>query len=257
MVRRKIPKLVLTSRDREIFKFLFQCKIATTKDIQKAFFLKKNIGTTRNRLTKLYKFGYINRNVVERRPGKWIYACYLSKEGFKEMRQASPFKIVRQELKSDAPAHDLSLVRLKLKMAGTPSIKSWYSENELQSYQDLQEHCDFEPYYKSRTDIVIDVFNNDKSKSKLFGLEYEERPKMTSRIRDKFEGYLSKDDIFRLIYVSKEQSIQDKLMTTLKEIEAHTGKDKFYFATMNEILSAQNKFTFENINGKKMEFSIK
>lgn len=256
MTRAKSNRLVLTKRDYEIFKFFFQCKIGTAKDIQSVFYEGRSLGTTRNRLSKLYKWKYINRNVIEARPGRFVYSYSLSKVGFKEMRLASPHKIIRQELRSDSPIHDLNIVRIRLKLGGSPNIKCWYSENELQSYQDFQENSEFEPFFNSNTDAVIDVFNKSKTKSRFFGLEYEESPKCPSRIKDKLESYLSQDDIFRVIYISKNQNIQKKWMSCLCKIDSHAGKDKFYFATINEILSASSKFIFENINGNKMEFNI-
>ena len=136
----------LTPRDKNILRFLFENKMATTKDIQHKFFGPNARRNTTRRLIKLRQAGLIKMDcdfIL-----KSIYFYFLTPTGLRTIYpQADDFH--KRHIKSADLLHDSKLAELRKVFSSSPFIHEYYTKNMLL----------MEPIFPARERIFIDDYN--------------------------------------------------------------------------------------------------
>ena len=180
--------ILLTSRDFEIISFVCEMKFASIDDIYEKFFKKlkdgsesKSMWWARERITELYKHGYISRiySFNERK------AYYLgTKKGYYELIKSYPAVIPTRPVESinfNTFEHDKLLMSLRLKMEKTNECSKWVSDRTLSQFPDLCPSMD-------KSYLPDAIYTTAEGEKVAFELEISRKAK--KRYHEKIQSYV-------------------------------------------------------------------
>lgn len=217
-----IEVILLTSRDYEIIAFVCEMKFASLEDIFEKFFKKlkdgsesKSLWWARERVTELYKHGYLNRiySFNERK------AYYLgTKKGYYELIKGYPSVIPTRPVESinfNTFAHDKLLLSLRLKMENQSKCSKWISDRTLSQFPELCPSID-------KSYLPDAIYTTPSGEKIAFELEISRKAK--KRYKEKIQSYvkclrLNKDSISifkKVIFLVTQESVKDLLDNEIK-----------------------------------------
>ena len=183
-----IEVILLTSRDYEIINFVCEMKFASLEDIFEKFFKKlkdgsesKSLWWARERVTELYKHGYLNRiySFNERK------AYYLgTKKGYYELIKGYPSVIPTRPVESinfNTFAHDKLLLSLRLKMENKSQCSKWISDRTLSQFPELCPSID-------KSYLPDAIYTTPSGEKIAFELEISRKAK--KRYKEKIQSYV-------------------------------------------------------------------
>lgn len=214
--------ILLTSRDYEIITFVCEMKFASLEDIFEKFFKKlkdgsesKSLWWARERVTELYKHGYINRiySFNERK------AYYLgTKKGYYELIKGYPAVVPTRPVESinfNTFTHDKLLLSLRLKMENQSKCSKWISDRTLSQFPELCPSID-------KSYLPDAIYTTPSGEKIAFELEISRKTK--KRYREKVQSYvkclrLNKDSLSifkKVIFLVTQESVKDLLENEIK-----------------------------------------
>lgn len=232
--------ILLTPRDYEIITFVCEMKFASLEDIYEKFFRKlkdgsesKSLWWARERITELYKHGYLNRiySFNERK------AYYLgTKKGYYELIRSYPAVIPTRPVESinfNTFEHDKLLLSLRLKMEKQNECSKWISDRTLSQFPELCPSID-------KSYLPDAIYTSQSGEKIAFELEISRKAK--KRYKDKIQSYvkclrLNKDSLSlfkKVIFFVTHQPVKDLLDNEIK-----LYKQYFDIHFDNSILSSQ------------------
>jgi len=123
---------VVTERDRNLFDYLFENKVATVEDIRHDIFNNASKALVYKRLGKLERSELIQRSAYSLED-KLFHVYSVTEKSYERFIVIIKEDIRRRQLKSDTIEHDLALVDIKRRLKKLVRIKNYFSENQLQS----------------------------------------------------------------------------------------------------------------------------
>lgn len=214
--------ILLTTRDFEIISFVCEMKFASLEDIFEKFFKKlkdgsesKSLWWARERVTELYKHGFINRiySFNERK------AYYLgTKKGYYELVRSYPSVIPTRPVESinfNTFEHDKLLLSLRLKMEKENKCSKWISDRTLSQFPELCPTVD-------KSYLPDAIYTTNSGEKVAFELEISRKAK--KRYKDKIQSYvkclrLNKDSVSffkKVIFLVTQESVKDLLDNEIK-----------------------------------------
>ena len=222
--------LQFTDRDREIFQFMFENRMATAMDITNRFFNQNARRNVIRRLNKYKKAGLVG---MDASPDlKQVYFYFLKNAGIKKLYPDAEF-LDGNRLKSPNPVHDSTLMEVRNILSKSRIIHEYYTENMLEADDTLEykSHGMLSGYDDVRPDALF-ITKSDK-RIILNTVELELSAKSRNRYIDLIQRYYLNEKISYVIFISATKSIEKKVMTLEKELYPK-GNTKFYYGNLKD-----------------------
>jgi hypothetical protein len=243
------PKMVLTQRDEDIIRWVYELRFATQEQIQQVLFSPSTASSCKRRLTLLYHNGYLDRRLLPLRSrfGANRAAYCLDKKG-KELllqRQGSGLaQIDWRPADNDRELYFLEhlLAANQVRVCATLAASeqgfnlSWVDERALKTVSMKEQVKD--PKNPERMLAVVPALELDRA-------TVEEKPfkvkiralgewKVTGAYKRRF-----RTDSLRVLFVVGEQTRDPKRLQRIKAwTEAEGGRSLFWFAELTNITPA-------------------
>ena len=244
-----MQKVIITPRDRDLFLYLFQNKIANVQQIKRDLFPKVAMQTMYVRLGKLRKAGWIESTPYMER--KTISSYFnVTPECVKHHLEES-IEVKGGSFKSDSISHDLKLNDIRKYFLGKKRIKSYFTENELVSNNDLKENRKIASYGSTRVDAVVRVEAKNGDLCHL-GMEYEHTLKSKKRCREKVRRYYLRPQAEVILFIYRSKSIYNCFKKVEEDFAQQYRRPKLFFLSLKEVTSENHEVIFRNIHGDRV-----
>lgn len=250
MRRKQKRGAALGSRDYEILKDLFFCKVCDLQYIYQKYFKGRHITAARKRMDRLFKAGFLKKvGVFEQHSRRIAYS--ITPFGLDAITLVLPDEPSRKERLSANALHDLELGRIKRCLDSSSVVKESKSENELQSFDFYADDNIYGPFRRLNSDLYVHLLADPKSYH--VAVEYERSPKSLSRWRKYLLNYHLENQVDAALYVCHNHLIR----SALERIEKGFAKDfsaKIYFGDLEQFQGENGSAKFSNVLGES--FSI-
>ena len=186
-MKNKKKELIINKRDRRLFKYLYENKIASVKQIGRDVFKNCHFSATNRRLRKLQRKGFL-KEIALARSTHAFKAYSITAKAFDGYLSDQFGKITRRQFESSSPFHDIDLLDIRFSLSGRDKIVDYVTENVLQAgyggLNGLNIDCLIEHY----PDAIIRIKVGDKHYD--FCLEYEASLKSKDTMRGFFKKIL-------------------------------------------------------------------
>ncbi|MCY4645015.1 MAG: replication-relaxation family protein [Bacteriovoracales bacterium] len=224
-------RLFLTQRDKKIFQFLFEHRLATLKDIEERFFPAKNTRDVQKRLKKLREARLIGRDQSINLSCGFFY--FLLPRGLKNLYPQGRF-LEGIRLKGPNIEHDYTLIKVRKILEQARFIHRYYTENMTTSDLFFPESSDIFGDDRSFRPDAVFVTMNDKGP--LFNaLELEVQQKDKKRYREKIQKYYFNEKIDYVFLIFSSESIRKAVMNMEKFLYPK-GNTKFLYGHLGNLL---------------------
>lgn len=239
--------LYLTKRDRILFKYLFENKVATRDQINRDIFKTASFKAVNRRLNKLKRSKLIAHRPVAL-DNKMIYAYEVTRSGLEQSLEIIPDEVEQFTLKSDSIDHDLTLVDLIHHLKRLSGVTSIITENALQCYEDLKTDQTWRSYSYLHCDGVVCMKVNDLNA--ILALEYDKEIKSKKRYFKKLLDYYGYSEVQAVLYICENKNIKRTILEIDDQI-SDDGNSKFFLCLKDEVQNHTGQVTFENSKGQK------
>lgn len=239
---------VVTPRDARLFSYLFEHKVALSRQIARDIFPGRSLSGVYRRLAKLRQREWLSAQAVwyENQPK---VSFHLTMKAFSTFFHGDDLN--RIQLKSDCPHHDVTLLDIAYRLRSVTMVKAWHTENSLQSDGHLKD--ELKPFAEVRSDAVLQMEMPNGTRYWI-PLEYEASAKTRERWSDKLRQYFRISHCPAVLYICETSQIQKRLMNVVSEIESIMG-DKLFCTQSDDVLSAAKPIHFINAKGKILVMS--
>lgn len=238
----------MTSRDYQLFKFLFRGRIATIEQINQYIFGGIRLQTVGRRLNRLSEKGYVVKTpfVMD---CKAKLAYQVSDKGLSEIQSQLKYQVKGRPRKSDSPEHDVTLNDIRYVFDKAEKALQVLSENELQSCEEFSGSQGVKPFVDLNSDGAIQLKKDDEHF--YVALEYDASEKSHHRYVEKIGSYYRHSSVPAVLYICKSNHIRKVLKKAETEVlKGQDKKPKFYYATLSDVLAGSEQMSFENLSGR-------
>ncbi len=209
--------MLITDRDMQIFKFLFEQKIASQEQIARIFFPNATRVTVLQRLAKLVNGGYLRKYGMA--SGNRMVSVYgLTGQGLTKFQQLYRYKIARPNFKSDSMLHDIGLVDVRRSIESAKMVEDYLTENVLQTCASISNECAFQAGTKLNSDAMV-VVRNQSSGIDWLAIELELSEKSGARYEEKLANYYLHSSISAVLYICG----SDRIRRLIHQIDKKIG----------------------------------
>lgn len=198
--------LVLTDRDKELFRYLFLQKIARIEDIRLDVFGGVSRQAVHRRVLKLAEERYLECTYLPGREGSLAYS--LGSRAFRESI-AEKGVLPREQRRSAAPFHDLALLQIRRWLLSQSRVQAFYSENGIAAgiFDDFD---GVKALGALNSDAIVKV--EFGGRSVLLPLEYEASEKFAARYERTVKRYYAEQKVEAVLVVAKKMQTIEKIM---------------------------------------------
>lgn len=239
-------RIGITNRDQRIFEVLFENRVMSANQIARDVFPKISQQTVSRRLTKLFKFGFLERISFANSRGKYVSLFSNSDKSINVLKRSYKSEITSEIVKSDSIAHDLDLVDIRSVIQKKKSVATYLSENVLQSCKEYSETEQFGPFVRKNTDAVVEIVKNGSRIT--VGLEYEKSEKALDRYTKKLLAYYADPNTLVILFICSNERIIRQIASAESEI-GKSERPRCFFALAENVLSENELCTFKNQKG--------
>ena len=247
--KKKPKKCFVTERDKTLFFYLFQNKIASFEQMRKDIFGGIAMQTIYCRLAKLIKEGLIERTYYWKE--RAMSSCYHITEKCFDKHLKGSLELKHGRLKSDAIEHDLRLNDIRSFFLQKEYVHSYFTENELSIRSDLKDNKSLFRYASVRVDAVTGVIAPNGDFCHL-GVEYEHSWKSKARCIQKVKNYYLWSSVEIILFIYKGKGMYKRFVEIDKELSENVCDSKLFFLNIEEILSGKKEVAFKNANGDRI-----
>ena len=244
-----MQKIIVTPRDKELFLYLFQNKIANLEQIHRDLFSAILKSTMYKRLNKLVKAKWVERNAYIE--GQKILSCFNITKRCLDTHLKETFDMRGGVLKSDSIFHDLRLNDIRSFFLKQKCIDSYFTENELVTNDDLKENLKISSYGSARVDAVVRMVGRNRRLCHL-GLEYEHTFKSKKRCREKIRSYYLRPQVEVILFIYEDRSIYHRFMEMEKEFSEQSRRPKLFFLDIKDMTLKNGEVIFTNLQGDRV-----
>ena len=244
-----MQKVIITPRDRELFLYLFQNKIASVEQVKQDIFADIKKQTMYTRLSKLRRVGWIERTPYME--GKKVSSYYNITKKCLDRHLKEAVEAKGGSLKPDSLFHDLRLNDIRRFFLSRKCIRSYFTENELATNFDLKENLKVSSYGSARVDAVVRMQARDGKLCHL-GVEYEHTFKSKKRCREKIRGYYLRHQVEVILFIYGSKGIYHRFMEMEKGFSQQYRRPKLFFLGIKDMTSDDHEVTFTNLQGDRV-----
>ena len=244
---RKKHNVVLKQRDLRLFQLLLEGKVLTKEQINRYIFKNVSDQCISARLKKLGDFGVIARGTfINEWKSKYYYA--LTPKGLSHIQGLLINKITRKAIKSDSISHDLDLVDIRFALEQMETVKSYFTENILQSCDEFTRSSQFSPFVKLNSDAVADV--QTPHGRVVLAIEYDATSKSSARYSKKLRAYYERHQIEGVLYIARNKCILESLKNVEKKVLQDVREEsKVYYTLLENVMVPSGEITFQTVDG--------
>ncbi|MCT4642792.1 MAG: replication-relaxation family protein [Bacteriovoracaceae bacterium] len=237
-------KIIITQRDRQVLRGLFEQKVMDQETVKQAFFKEKSISACVKRMQKLVRGGYVNKSGIHQDKTKMKIIYSLSVLGLEVI--LSHFDLIKDKatFKSDSILHDLELSKLRYKIKKYQSVANYFSENAIKNFCYGVDDKKFEPYRRLNSDAVLNIEDNDTSF--FIAFEYERSIKSQERYIKKILDYYTENSVNAVFYVCQSQTILNLIKRVDGSLCKEYGESKIYTCLQEDFYKGIPKLAFRN-----------
>lgn len=245
---RNIKGMTLLKKDLEAISYLHRVKVATYEQIRRDIYVGYHLKSVCNRIYRLENNGLVtgicDRMITD---GKRILS--LTGKGFDAFVAKGTEE--RIELRSDSVEHDLTLVDIRSRLLNAKKVRSYYTENEIQTWGIREFEQKVSQFVNLNSDALVDIsFSNGDL---LVPLEYEKHPKSSTIYESLLKRYYSRSDVAIVLYICETGGVVDKLQRTEKQIIKN--EEPRFLYTLIENFEKDETMKFTNCNGKSLRLN--
>lgn len=233
----------ITERDRKLFQFLFENKVATQQQLKQKIFPEITKQTAFRRMKQLARSGWLNR-LSFAGSDRALLVYGLTARSYNQYVKVEGVNDQIIQFVSDKLLHDLTLVDLRLRLESRPKIKRVYPENVLQTGQEYALRKEFKNSVSLNSDAVIELKMDEQTRI-FIPFEFEGSQKSAERWQKKMHDYYLHHNSAVVLWVCKDESIINKMSEIDQEVCAGCTP-KMYFASLEKVLNEKNGMTFTN-----------
>jgi hypothetical protein len=241
----------ITDRDRKIFQFLFESKVASLTQILDRIFTGLSPQNSNRRMLKLTRGGWVRRG-GHHQNGRLHYVYWLSEKAFRRFLHGNGSEAPREQLKSDCIEHDLALVNIRIRFEENPAVRSFLTENTLQSAGESDLPNEVRPWIGLRPDAAVEVIEQDHE-TMFVPLEYESSLKSIDRCRNKLRDYYVLHGGSAVFFICSDENVLRRMLKVDRELSAEY-RPKMYFSLLSDVLQARDTLPFQKSDGTKHAF---
>ena len=209
--------LIVTERDRKIFQFIFERRVATLDQIHRKFFSSAKIQTVHDRLSRLVKENYLLKMAVDYK-GRLTAVFGISPSALKAFANQYRYAITKPLLKSDSISHDLALSEVRERLERAEMVAEYLSENMLHACAALTEAKKLGPFVRANSDAALVL--RARTDRFIVALEYEVSEKEISRYAKKITEYYLSPEVDGVFYVCGNNRIEN----VVRQIDTEVGQ---------------------------------
>lgn len=246
MSRRRTKTVVIGHRDRELFNYLYEVKVASAGQINRDIFSGLSKAVVYRRLKKLIHMKHLQRCLYFN--GKRTISGYsLSKRGLLKFIFYRKDDYAIKRCLSDSIEHDIILNDIRHLLLNCEQVKEYLSENVLSSSATFANTKELEPFRRLRPDGVAIVQKDEQ----IFhiAVEYENTLKYTHRYSELFWNYNFRKEIDGVIYICRDKKVL-KRITAAEKNGLKNGSTKVFFTTLDELFSGIRPYSFTSSCGR-------
>ena len=236
----------INDRDRRIFQFLFENKVATARQLKDIFFAKNCPQIAYRRLASLSNAGWLRKE--GHAEGTKLHHIYgLSDKAYQDYVFNEEVNGRQRQLKSSSVDHDLALVDIRQCFQKNQAVKRFYPENLLQSAHKYAGSEEFRDCVALRSDAVVELLMQGKYRF-LVPIEYEASFKELERCHQKLLNYYIKYDGDVVFFICRNDAIRKRFVKIEQEL-SHQFKPKVYFGLLSDVQKSPTRLTFVKAKG--------
>lgn len=148
----------------------------------------------------------------------------------------------RWQLRSDSPAHDLSLVDIRIALEKNSAVKDFIPENSLQSCSMYQDDPKIRDLVALRSDAVLRLLIKNEHEF-VIPLEYEATLKSKERCLSKLLKFYTAYSGAAVLFICKDKTVMNRMLDVEAEI-ALQFKPKVGFCLLENVLKNPSELTF-------------
>lgn len=244
--------MIVNDRDRHILRDLFYSKGLSLELLMANHFKGLHISTVKKRMNRLFH-GRLVEKRFQLRSNRSRVIFYINDSGLKKIENDLSGKIIRRELKSSNPDHDLEVARIYFRLLNARGLNDLKFENEIQciSFGDLD--AEYEPFRRLNTDIYLSLQIKDRSYK--VAIEFERSQKESGRWTEYLLNYHMEDQVDIVLYICKDLSIKNSMFRIESEL-AKSYLPKIYFCSLEEFFRNESIAIFQNGTGKSFNLNF-
>ena len=223
----------LNHRDRELFNYLYEVKVATASQITRDIYKGLTKTVVYRRLKKLIGQQYLVRtHYFDKTRAISVYS--LSKSSLRRFVLGRDDKYKIKRCLSDSIEHDVILNDIRHLFLSLQEVDDYLSENILHSDASFVTTEELQPFKNVSPDGVILL----RKKGKVFhiAIEYEHTLKYSSRYRSLFFRYYLESDIPHVFYICRDKKILQRV-SRVEKGSVERGREKVLFTTLDDLFS--------------------
>lgn len=240
--------LVIHDRDRALFSYLYEVKVATSDQIMRDVFTSVSKTVFYRRVKKCIQAGFIKR-YGHFDGDKQIVTYSLSKKGLMTFIFGSNDSHLIKCCQSEAVIHDLTLNDIRHLFLSKETVSNYLTENVLNSHASIVTDEMYDDYRRCGSDAFVELTINNQQ---IFSaIEYEQTLKYTNRYIDLFGKYYSAFDIDAIFYIASDQ----RILTNVQKVEKLVRdqmQPKVFFARMSDLKINPDCLKFTSTKDNKM-----
>ena len=242
--RKSKGNVLVTERDLKILRHLFEHKVVSRKQIGSCFFGNAVKTTVNIRLAKLLRLGLLKRRFIENE-SKNAFGYSITQKGLSLIKSSLPYQVKTQIIQSDSTHHDVALVDIRKAFESKKSVKTYYTENILQTSPNLKADDSFQPFIKLNSDGLALV--STKVGILKLAIEFDSYPKSDRRYRKKLDDYYWESEVNGVLYICADKYTLRSLCKLDREVaKSHSCDFKVFFALLEDVVSPNKEMTFHN-----------
>ena len=238
-------RIIITKRDKALFLYLFQNKIANFEQIRRDIFDSTAMQTVYVRLGKLRQADFIKRFPYRNKMAVSSYFQITKKCHAEHLKGVLAVQYDRRKV--DVIEHDLRLNDIRRFFLQKKRVQHYFTSNELFARFDLKGNSIISKYASVGVDAVVGVIGGDGKVCHL-GLEYEHTLKPKTRCKKQVRNYYFRPNLGSILFIYKTNDIYKRFMEIDKQFSEGSCRPKLFFLSLEEILSEKREVAFENLN---------
>lgn len=248
MGKRNQLKFIINERDRALFSYLYEVKVATCDQIMRDVFTNVSKTVFYRRAKKILHMGLIKRAGVFD-GDKYTTTYSLSKMGLNKFILGKDDHFLIKRCLSEAVIHDLTLNDIRHLFLSKKNVSNYLTENVLNSHGSIVTDKMYDDYRRCGSDAFVELTINNQ---KIFAaIEYEHTLKYSNRYIDLFGKYYSAYGIDAIIYITSDK----RILTNVQKVEKmmrDQAQSKVFFALMSDLKNNPDFLKFTSTKENKM-----
>ena len=248
MRKTKSKKVILNRRDRDLFNFLYEVKVANSWQVVREIYPNLSITIFYRRINKLIRAKLIKRIPALDEKRGLISVYTLSKSTLTKYILGKNDVYANHRCHSDSVTHDLYLTEIRHYFRNCGQVQEYFTENIIQSETAVYANRGVN-YYRGLNGDALAIIKVD-NQNRTVAIEYEHTIKYSSRYYDYFNQYNNYKHISALLYIVRDK----KMLRTIQEEEKKVTKPNnfvVYYAVRDELFENPKELIFTASDGEK------